>query len=236
MAWQPERSGAAVCEVSGVLRARLVLVDSANVANTPALDASLTYTLKLNGSTVLSGTAARIETNILETAITITTALDVSKLYEEEWTGTIVSLDGDTETVIHYRRAVRPQTFPIRFAPVTEKSVSLMSPIGTAPAAFGSWRIPIDMAWETVMSRALAKNAGDLLTPGVLTDACAYLALARIHGYLAGFGSQSHRERSDYYMTLYSVEMERLDATWDRNGDGVADVTKGSDGLGVGAL
>lgn len=236
MVWQPDRSGPGVCERSGTMRARLVVVDASDVTNTIATNSTLTYTLKLDGSTVLTGSAARVETNVLETAITITTALDVSKVYEEEFTGSIVSTDGTTTTTIRHRRAVRPQTFPIRFAPVTERSLSLMSPIGSAPTAFGSWCIPIDLAWETVMNRALSKNAGDLMTPAVLTDPCAYLALSRIHGYLAGFGSQMHRDRAADFLTLYAVEMERLDASWDRDGDSVADVTKGTDGDGVGGL
>lgn len=236
MAWVVDRSGPGVCEVSGTLRARVLLTDARLITNQIASNSTLSYALKLGATTVLSGTASVTEENNLQTAITITTALDVSKTYEEEWTGTIVSADGDTTTTIRYRRAVRPQTFPIRYAPITALSLSALAPILPAPASFGSWRVTIDLAWETVITRALRSNAGDILSPGVFDDAASFLALSRIYGYLAGYGSQTARERSDHYLTLYSVEMDRLAPTMDRDGDGVADVSKSPDGLGVGAL
>ena len=240
MAWVVDgiMSGWPVVEVSGTARALFAVVNDTDPTEVWASNTSLAYALYEGETLVLSGNAVSAAFPYLQTAITITTALDPAKVYRAVLTGTVVGAGASptTSTISHARREYA-QTIPARRPPVTPTLLSRAVP-GPAPTAFGdgTWQASISLAWSTIGQRVLAKGLGDLLTPGALYDACLLLALANVHGYLAGYGSQTARALRDDYLTRYSVEMERIGLGWDRDSDGVADTTAASDGGGMGAL
>lgn len=241
MAWVVDSiaSGWPVVESTGTARALFAVINDTNVTEQWASNTSLTYRLYDGTTLVLTGAAVSVGFPYLQTEIAITTALDPAKTYRATLTGTVVGAGSDpTTSTVAYARREYVQSIPARRPPLTTMALSLMVPIGPAPSSYadGTWQPAIAMAWTTIGQRVLAMGRGDLLTPGALDNACAWLSAANVFGYLAGYGRQTAREMRDDYLTRYSVEMERIGLGWDRDSDGVTDTTAASDGSGVGGL
>jgi hypothetical protein len=214
------------------------VVNDTDPAEIWASNTSLAYALYEGETLILSGNATSATFPLLQTAITITTPLDPAKRYRATLTGTVVGAGATpTTTTIAHTRQEYAQTIPQRRPPVTPTILSRMMP-GPAPTSFGdgTWQASIAVAWSAIGRRVLSTGRGDLLTPGALSDACMFLALSNVYGYLAGYGSQTARTLRDDYLTRYAVEMDRAGLGWDVDSDGKADTTAATDGGGMGAL
>lgn len=241
MAWVVDSllSGWPVVEATGTAKSLFAVINDTAPSEQWASNTSLTYTLYDGETAVLSGTATSAGFPYLQTSIAITTALNPSKVYRAVVTGTVVGGGADPTTgVVSYARREYAQTVPMRRPPVTSMSLTMLAPIGTAPSTYfdGTWQPAILLAWNTIGQRVLTMGRGDLVTPGSLDNACAWLALSNVFGYRAGYGSAAMRTLRDDYLTRYAVEMDRLGLGWDTTGDNVADTTVGADGTGAGAL
>lgn len=232
-------SGWPVVEASGTARARFAILNAANTSEVWETGTSLDYALYAGDTLVLQGTADDAGFPYVETAITITTALDPNVEYRAILTGTVTGtgVDGTTSTV-RYARREHAQTIPMRSPPITVASLGYATALGPAPASFadGTWAPCIDIAWATIGARILNTGRGDLVTPGALDHACLLLSVANVHAYLASLGSAASTALRDAYLARYSAEMDRLGAGWDTDGDGASDTTRAADGTGAGGL